>query len=256
VYVHPQTRNARARIATVALILAAACALVALSTATPPASAGTGSPAASAAAKRCAAGKVRVRRPGRGSVCAKPCPAGTKRKVSRKGRLSCVKKKSGTTAPQSPSAPTGGGAPPPPQGGGTPPPNDGGSPPPPPASNGPAQGDYNGQTEQSRPVTFKVVGGEVQTFEAGVNTWCNTMYNNRVNFDAIANVPPMAIGPDGSFSYKGDENNGNIDIKGQITGNTATGTVGMNRGDTNYSGGQMYYGSCSASDVKWSATAG
>jgi len=189
-----------------------------------------------------------VRRPGRSSVCAKRCPAGTKRKVSRTGKLSCVKKPKPATP-----APSGGGtSTAPPSGGGTPP--AGGSEPAP-APSGPA-GPYSGQTEQSRPVTFTVEGNEVRNFEAGVNTWCNTMYNNRVNFDAIANVPPMAIGPDGSFSYTGDETNGNMKISGVVTGKTATGTVGMMRGDTNYSGGQMYFGSCSASDVKWSAAGG
>lgn len=247
-YVNPETRGMRARIAIAAVVVIAALAAIAL--ASGPAAAGTGSPAASAAKKKCGGGKVLVRRPGRSSVCAKKCPAGSTRAVSRKGRVSCVKKGRVDTPPvPAPPAPSGGGTPPPP------PSNDPG-PSAPPASSGPAQGNYSGQTDQSRPVTFTVGNGQVTNFEAGVNTWCNTMYNNRLNFDAIANVPPMAIGPDGTFSYKGDENNGNMDIKGQVTGNTATGTVGMNRGDTNYSGGQMYFGSCSASDVKWNATAG
>jgi hypothetical protein len=194
-------------------------------------------PVASAAAKKkCRSGKVLVRRPGRSSVCAKKCPAGTKRKVSRRGKLSCVKKPTTPTA-DAPSDTTG-------------------TAPSAPTPSGPAAGTYSGQTEQQRPVGFVVEGNEIKTFEAGVNTWCTTMYNNRVVFDAIANVPPMPIGSDGAFSYTGDETNGNIKINGSITGSTATGTVGMNRGDTNYSGGQMYFGSCSASDVKWSATAG
>ncbi|HEV2812646.1 MAG TPA: hypothetical protein VGW10_05275 [Solirubrobacteraceae bacterium] len=234
-------------------LLLAALAATLLATAVPAAvsaSADSASSSANAAAKRCSGGKVLVRRPGRSSVCAKPCPSGTKRKVSRRGKLSCVRKRTPAPSPQSPEpgAPPAGGPPAP---SGTEP-----AQPAQPAPSGPAAGTYSGTTEQQRPVGFTVEGSEVKNFEAGVNTWCTTMYNNRVVFDAIANVPPMAIGPDGSFSYTGDETNGNMKITGRITGTTATGTVGMMRGDTNYSGGQMYYGQCSASDVPWSATLG
>ena len=217
-------RAATTAIATL-MLAAAALAVGLLSASTGSASTG-GSPAASAAAKKCPAGKVRVKRPGRSSLCAKKCPAGTKRKVSSRGKLSCVKKTTPVSGvPQQPSGNTAGGS-------------------------------YSGDTEQQRPVSFTVDGGQVKNFEAGVNLWCNTMYNNRVTFDAIANVPPLDIGSDGKFSYEGPSDTGNMKISGTVTGNTATGTVGMNRGDTNYSGGQMYYGSCQASDVAWSAKTG
>jgi hypothetical protein len=229
---HPAARRTAA-IATALLLAAATWAVSAIA-----ASSAGASTTASAAAKRCTGGKVLVKRPGRSSVCAPRCPAGTKRKVSSRGKLSCVRKPGTGSGP----AP----APAPPTPSGTEPA----------APSGPAAGTYSGTTEQERPVGFTIEGGQVKNFEAGVNTWCNTMYNNRVNFDAIANVPPMTIGPDGSFSYEGDENNGNMKITGVVTGNTATGTVGMFRGDTNYSGGQMYFGNCSASDVKWNATTG
>ena len=224
----------------VVAVLATAAVLLAptlVAGAAPP-SAPAASPIAGAAAKKkCPAGKVRVRRPGRSSVCAKKCPAGTKRKVSRRGKLSCVNKQAPATNPgDAPSGP-----------GGT-------TPTTPAPDTGPMAGTYAGQTAQQRPVGFVVEGNEIKNFEAGVNTWCSTMYNQRVVFDAIANVPALPIGSDGTFSYTGDETNGNIKIVGSVTGSTATGTVGMNRGDTNYSGGQMYFGSCSASDVAWSAT--
>jgi hypothetical protein len=242
-FVSSHARGSRVFVAV--MLLAALVAAVALGSA---AEASTDSPVASAAAKKCSGGKVLVRRPGRSSVCAKKCPAGKKRKVSARGKVSCVKKAgrvdSGPT-PAPPAPPADAPQPPAPTGGGEP---TGGG--------GPKEGGYSGETEQSRPVTFKVVGNEVQNFEAGVNTWCNTMYNNRLNFDAIANVPPMAIGPDGSFSYEGTSDEGNPKITGKVTGGTATGTVGMMRGDSNYSGGQLYFGQCSASDMKWNATAG
>jgi hypothetical protein len=92
-------------------------------------------------------------------------------------------------------------------------------------------------------------------FQAGVNTYCSTPGNSRFNFDAIANVPPMAIGADGSFAYKGTSDQGNPEIAGKIAGGKATGTVGMSRGDSTYdaSEGRVVFGSCSASGVAWSA---
>ena len=232
-----------ARIALATSLLVAALALTALSTQT--AGAATGGPEASAAAKRCPAGKVAVRRAGRGAVCARKCPIGRKHKVSRSGRVRCVAKRKAAPAP-APQAPAGSPS--------TPPAGD--APPPPGPTAGPAAGAYSGTTDHSRPVTFNVADGQVTNFEAGVNTWCSTQGNQRVAFDAIASIPPLPIGPDGSFSYSGDETNGNVEIRGKVVGASATGTVGMNRGDTNYSGGQMYFGSCSATDVPWSAATG
>lgn len=233
--------QSQVRLAVAAFALAGAFAMIAL--VGTPAHASTNESAANAAAKKCGAGKVKVRRSGRSAVCARKCPSGRKHRVTRRGKVRCVRKRTNAPAPPAPPAPNGAPAPPP-------------SDAPPAQSGGPAAGNYSGTTDQDRPVTFTVADGRVTNFEAGVNTWCSTMGNQRVNFDAIANVPPMAIGPDGSFSYTGDENDGNVEIRGTVTGSTATGTVGMNRGDTNYSGGQMYFGSCSASDIPWSAAAG
>jgi hypothetical protein len=234
--------EARAVPTLTAAVVAAALVAAVLMAGSAPAAADA-SLASAAAAKRCASGKVAVRRPGRSTVCAKRCPSGRKHKVSARGRVSCVRKRKATEPP------------PPPTNGPAPPAGDAPSPPAD-QPGGPAAGSYSGNTEQSRPVTFKVADGQVTDFEAGVNTWCSTQGNQRINFDAIAGIPPMAIGPDGSFSYSGPSDTGNMEIRGVVTGNTATGTVGMNRGDTNYSGGQMYFGSCSASDVKWSAALG
>jgi hypothetical protein len=211
------------------VLLAAGCATATTLPAAAPASDGpsASSPAADAAKrKRCGKGKTRVRRKGRKSVCAKKCRRGFKHKVSKRGKVSCARKpKRGESKRQS--------------GGG-----------------GPAAGNYTGTTAQNRPLKFTVSGGQVTGFEAGVNTYCSTQGNQRVVFDAIANVPPMAIGPGGTFSYDGPPSSGNAKIRGRITGGSATGAVGMNRGDTNYSGGQFYFGACTASDVAWSAKSG
>lgn len=245
----PVARGSRV-LAAVLLLLATLWAALALANGGP-AQASTDSPVASAAAKKkCGAGKVLVKRPGRSAVCAKKCPAGKKRKISARGKVSCVSKNARVDSGPAPAPP--GDAPQPT----SPPPPPVGNAPEPSGGSGPKAGSYSGETEQGRTVTFTVVGNEVRDFQAGVNTWCTTMYNNRLNIDAIANVPPMAIGPDGSFSYEGTSDEGNPKINGIITGGGATGTVGMMRGDTNYSGGQMYYGQCSASDVKWTANAG
>jgi len=179
-----------------------------------------GGPGAEASAKKkCGKGKARVKRKGRSSVCAKKCRTGFKHKVSKRGKVSCARRK-GTTTP---------------------------------GNSGPKAGNYSGTTAQNRTVTFTVAAGQVTNFQAGVNTFCSTPGNNRIVIDSIANVPPMAIGSDGSFSYKGTSDQGNPEIAGKITGGSASGTVGMSRGDSNYSGGQFTFGSCSASGVTWSA---
>jgi hypothetical protein len=228
--------SSRSSIAKALVVVVGACAVGTASTgaamAAAPADA-TVAPAAAEAAKRkvCARGKVVVRRPGRSSVCAKKCRQGFKRKVSAKGKVSCVakpKRKQGGSAP-------------------------GASPQPPPAANGPAAGAYGGTSEQGRPIGFTVAGGQVTGFEAGVNTYCSTQGNQRIAFDAIANIPPLAIGADGSFSYTGPEESGNAVVKGRVVGGSATGTVSMSRGDSNFQGGQIYFGTCSAIDIPWSA---
>jgi len=207
------------------MVLALVCALASTSSVAG-AAAPAGGPAGQAAAKKkkCGKGKTRVKRKGRSSVCAKKCKAGSKHKVSRRGKVSCVRRKrKGTSKPA-------------PQG-----------------NSGPKAGNYSGTTAQNRTITFTVAGGRVTNFQAGVNTFCSTPGNSRIVIDAIANIPPMAIGPDGSFSYKGPSDQGNPEIAGKITGARATGTVGLSRGDTNFSGGQMTFGSCSGSGVTWNA---
>lgn len=208
----------------IVVVMALSCGLVTAATsaaATPDAVGG----AEATAKKKCGKGTTRVKRKGRRSVCAKKCKSGYKHKVSRRGKVSCVRRRrSSTPAPGQPQA-----------------------------NSGPKAGNYSGTTAQNRSVTFTVAGGQVTNFQAGVNTFCSTPGNSRIVIDAIANVPPMAVGPDGSFSYKGTSDEGNPEIAGKITGASASGTVGMNRGDTNYSGGQLTFGSCSASGVTWSA---
>jgi len=185
---------------------------------TPPAGPG----AEATAKKKCGKGKTRVNRKGRSSVCAKKCKAGFKHKVNKRGKVTCARRPSSKK--------------PSPQGG-----------------SGPKAGNYAGTTAQNRTMTFTVAGGQVTNFQAGVNTYCSTAGNSRFVVDAIANIPPMPIGPDGSFSYKGTSDQGNPEIAGKITGGSATGTVGMFRGDSNYSGGQITFGGCSASGVTWNA---
>ena len=215
----------------VALLVASACAAGAtLPGAVTPAG---GEPTASsskageaAKRKRCGRGKVLVRRRGRSSVCAKKCRRGFKHRVSKRGKVTCARKR--RTPPSA-----------------TPPP-----------STGPVAGTYSGTTGQGRSVRFTVSGAHVTGFEAGVSTYCTTQGNQRIVFDAIANVPPMAIAPDGSFSYSGPPESGNAQIRGRIVGSIATGTVGMSRGDTHFEGGQIYFGTCSAYDISWSASVG
>lgn len=214
----------------IAVLVAAGCVTATTLPAAAPASDGSSASSPSADAskrKRCGKGKTRVKRKGRKSVCAKKCKSGFKHKVSKRGKVSCKRK--------------------PKRGGSKKSPSDGG---------GPASGNYTGTTAQNRPVKFTVSGGQVTGFEAGVNTFCSTPFNNRVVFDAIANVPPMALGGDGSFSYDGPPASGNAKIRGRVSGSTASGTVGMNRGDTNYQGGMLYFGACTASNIAWSAKSG
>ena len=210
--------------AVVVLVLACALATTAGVAGAETPSTGAGAEAA-AKKKKCGKGKTRVKRKGRSSVCAKKCKAAFKHKVGTRGKVSCVRRKITTKRAPAPQP-----------------------------STGPKAGNYSGTTAQNRPVTFTVEGAQVTNFQAGVNTFCSTPGNSRVVIDAIANIPPMAIGPDGSFSYKGTPDQGNPEIAGRITGGRATGTVGMNRGDSNYSGGQLTFGACAASGVTWNAT--
>jgi hypothetical protein len=115
------------------------------------------------------------------------------------------------------------------------------------------RGSYKGKTDQNRPVTFKVSGGKVRSFQAGVMTWCSTSGNNRFVTDAIANVPALKI-RSGKFRWVGKPKGTNeVVVKGTITGGRARGTVTISRPDSNYSNGQYTFGSCVAKNRKWTA---
>jgi hypothetical protein len=109
-------------------------------------------------------------------------------------------------------------------------------------------GAYKGKTDQNRAVTFTIKKGKVHEFQAGVLTYCNTMYNSRYNTDAIANLPDIKI-KKSKFDYKDDD----VEVHGRIKGKKVTGTVSLSRADSNYSGGQIYFGTCSAYDRKFTA---
>ena len=109
-------------------------------------------------------------------------------------------------------------------------------------------GSYKGKTDQNRAVTFTIKNGKVKEFQAGVLTHCNTMYNNRFNTDAIANLPAIKI-KGSKFDYKDDD----AEVHGKIKGKKVTGKVSLSRADSNYYGGQMYFGTCAAYDRKFTA---
>ena len=57
----------------------------------------------------------------------------------------------------------------------------------------PTNGTYSGRTDQSRAVTFRIKGGKVLAFQAGVLTYCTTQGDNRFETDAIANLPAIPV---------------------------------------------------------------
>jgi hypothetical protein len=85
---------------------------------------------------------------------------------------------------------------------------------------------YSGESEQSRPVNFKVKGTKVRNFVAGVNLFC---IGRGLEFNAA--IPPraMKVGAKGKFHYKGDDKQGSasIEITGKVKGKTASGKVSM-----------------------------
>ena len=119
-----------------------------------------------------------------------------------------------------------------------------------------AGGAYKGKTDQNRAVSFKLSGGKVRTFQAGVLTYCNTNGNTRFNTDAVANLPAIPV-RGGRFSYRRDTDEGTVEVKGRIAGKRASGTFTLTRPDSNYdaSARQTYFGTCGAYDRKWSAKA-
>jgi hypothetical protein len=117
-----------------------------------------------------------------------------------------------------------------------------------PAAAAAINGKYKGSTDQNRAVTFTIKGGKVRAFQAGVMTYCSTPGNSRFQTDAIANLPAIAI-KGSRFDYKTDE----VEVHGRIKGRKVTGKVSLWRGDSNYQNGQVMFGSCSASDRKFTA---
>src|SRR5687767_387789 len=113
-------------------------------------------------------------------------------------------------------------------------------------------GAYKGKTEQNRAVTFTIKKGKVHGFQAGVGAWCTTQGNQRLLTDAIANLPAIPI-KGTRFDYKWEDDAGEGEVHGRISGSKVTGTVSLWRGDTNYDNGQMYFGACSADDLKFTA---
>jgi hypothetical protein len=85
---------------------------------------------------------------------------------------------------------------------------------------------YSGESEQSRPVNFKVKSGKVRNFVAGVNLFC---IGRGLEFNAAIPPKAMKIKAKGKFSYKGDDKEGSasIEITGKVRGGNASGKVSM-----------------------------
>ena len=113
-------------------------------------------------------------------------------------------------------------------------------------------GSYKGDTEQNRAVTFTIKKNKVVNFQAGIGAWCSTFGNQRMLTDAIANLPAIKI-KGSRFDFKWKDDAGEGEVHGRIKGRKVTGTVSLWRGDSNYDNGQMYFGGCSADDLKFTA---
>jgi hypothetical protein len=114
-------------------------------------------------------------------------------------------------------------------------------------------GHYKGKTDQNRIVDFEVKKGKVVDFVAGVNTWCNTYGANRLEIDAIANLPAIKVKANGTFKYVSKDES--TKVEGKIVGSKAKGKVSLSRPDSNYDAaeGRTYFGSCNAFDRKFTA---
>ncbi len=118
-------------------------------------------------------------------------------------------------------------------------------------------GSYKGDTDQNRTVTFKVKGGKVRTFQAGVMTFCSAGGESSFETDAVANVPPIKLKRNGRFRWTApDDTDGVIEmtVTGRITGGRAKGTLTLRRPHSRYdsSQGMVVFGQCSA-ERKWTA---
>lgn len=112
----------------------------------------------------------------------------------------------------------------------------------------PKSGSYKGKSDQNRTVRFKLSGGKIRGFEAGVMTWCTAGGESEYDTDAIANVPAFKLGKGGKFSFKRKKKGEEITIKGTISGGKAKGTFSLWRPHSRYdsSMGMVMFGSCSA----------
>lgn len=115
-------------------------------------------------------------------------------------------------------------------------------------------GHYKGKTDQNRVVEFDVKKGKVVDFVAGVNTYCNTPGNSRLEIDAIGNLPPIKIKANGTFKHSTEED-ATMKVSGKISGKKATGKVTLSRGDSYYdsSQGMVVFGTCSGYDRPFTA---
>lgn len=113
----------------------------------------------------------------------------------------------------------------------------------------PATGAFKGKTSQKRTISFTVKGGKVRAFSAGLTMMC---VQSGLEFNAV--IPPKALTISrGRFSYRGrDKTDGtNIEIKGTISGRSASGTIKMT--DSRYVATDQSFDSCVGS-ARWTAT--
>jgi hypothetical protein len=118
-------------------------------------------------------------------------------------------------------------------------------------------GAYKGDTDQNRAVTFKVKGGKVTGFQAGVMTFCSAGGESSFETDAVANVPAIKVSRSGRFTWTApDDTDGIIEmtVTGRISGRTAKGKVVLRRPHSTYdsSAGMTVFGQCSA-ERTWTA---
>jgi hypothetical protein len=118
-------------------------------------------------------------------------------------------------------------------------------------------GSYKGRTDQNRAVTFKVSGGKVKSFRAGVMTFCMAGGDSSFETDAVANVPAIKVAKNGRFRWTAPEDTDGIiemTVEGRVSGRTAKGKVTLRRPHSSYdsSQGRTMFGQCSA-ERKWTA---
>ena len=99
-------------------------------------------------------------------------------------------------------------------------------------------GKYKGETEQERPVTFKVSKGKVKSFEGGINVFC---IGSGIEFNAVIPPKAMKLKKGGKFSYEGRDkiDSTNIEIKGKVKGKKASGSISMTYSQYDASSGQF-----------------